>query len=307
MMNRAQSAYAIGIDVGGTKIAGGVVHGKSGEILLRKTIATQAQRGGEAVLDDCVDLIDGLYHAATEQALAVSGVGIGLCELIDAAGNITDAYNFDWRGLPVVERCSQRVPARLETDVRAAALAEARYGAGRDYATFAYVTVGTGISSTIMLHGRPWAGARGNALVLASSPLTTTCPHCGATVEIILEQYAGGPALVRRYNEQATTRIESGQALFAAVDAGDELAAEVVRSAGTALGVSVAFLCNVIDPEAVIVGGGLGLAGGLYWESFVAATRSHIYAAATRQLPIRPAQLGVDAGIIGAAAGVLWE
>ena len=90
--------------------------------------------------------------------------------------------------------------------------------------------------------------------------------------------------------------------LFAAVDDGDVVAAEIVRSAGTALGVSVAFLCNVVDPEAIIVGGGLGLAGGLYWESFVEATRRHIYADDTRQLPILPAALGVDAGLIGAAA-----
>ncbi|MEZ4621479.1 MAG: ROK family protein [Caldilineaceae bacterium] len=302
-----QIEYAIGIDVGGTKIAGGVVHGESGQLVLRQTIATRAERGGETVLADCVDLIDELYRAATEQQLPVSGVGIGLCELVDAAGNITDAYNFDWRDLPVIERCSQRVPARLETDVRAAAQAEARYGAGRDYTHFAYVTVGTGISSTLVLNGRPWVGARGNALVLASAPLTTTCPHCGQSVSTILEEYASGPALVRRYNEQATTQVDSGRALFAAVNAGDEIAADIVRSAGAALGVSVAFLCNVVDPEAVIVGGGLGLAGGLYWESFVDATRRHIYAATTRQLPILPAALGVDAGVIGAAAAVLRE
>lgn len=306
-MKAEQSCYAIGIDVGGTKIAGGVVHGETGEILVRQTIATQAERGGAAVLDDCVALINQLYTAAGEQKLPVNGVGIGLCELVDPAGHITSAYNFDWRALPVRERCSQRIPARLEADVRAAAHAEAIYGAGRDYAHFAYITVGTGISSAFVLDGRPWAGARGNALVLASVPLTTTCPACGATVNTILEEYASGPALVRRYNEQAATPIHSGQALFAAVNAGDKVAAEVVRSAGAALGVSVAFLCNVIDPEAVIVGGGLGLAGGLYWESFEEATRRHIYAEATRQLPILPAALGVDAGVIGAAAAVLRE
>lgn len=304
-MTEEQPRYAIGIDVGGTKIAGGVVHSDTGQIVMRKTIPTLAARGGVAVLDDCVALIDALHSAAHAQHLPVDGVGIGLCELVDASGKITDAYNFDWRGLPVLERCSQRVPARLETDVRAAAHAEARYGAGRDYTHFAYVTVGTGISSTIVFDGRPWAGARGNALVLASMPLTTICPHCGETVSIILEEYAGGPALVRRYNEQATTSVDSGQALFTALEAGDELAANIVQSAGAALGVSVAFLCNVIDPEAVVVGGGLGLAGGLYWTSFVEATRGHIYAADTRQLPILPAMLGVDAGIIGAAAAVL--
>ena len=95
--------------------------------------------------------------------------------------------------------------------------------------------------------------------------------------------------------------MPNGQALFAAVNEGDALAIDVVRSAGEALGNSVAFLCNVLDPAAVIVGGGLGLAGGLYWDAFVAATRAHIYAEETRALPILPAALGVDVGLIGAA------
>lgn len=83
------------------------------------------------------------------------------------------------------------------------------------------------------------------------------------------------------------------------------LALEVVRSAGHALGVSVAFLVNTLDPEAVIVGGGLGLAGGLYWSSFVDSTRDHVWAETTRSLPILTANLGPDAGFIGAAAAVV--
>lgn len=305
-MNREQRvSYAIGIDIGGTKIAGGVVAGDTGAILLRETIPTGADRGGAAVLDDCVDLIARLHAAAIAQQVAISGVGLGICELVDPQGNVTSAYHFDWRDTPVRERCSQQIPATIESDVRAAARAEAMYGAGRPYDLFAYVTVGTGISSAIVQHGQPLVGVRGNALVLASMPLTTTCPHCGTTINPILEEFAGGPALVRRYNQQAAAAIGNGPELFTLVERGDPLAREVVRSAGEALGVSVAFLCNVLDPEALIVGGGLGLAGGLYWETLLDATRRHIYAEDTRQLPILPAALGVDAGIIGAAATVL--
>ena len=98
--------------------------------------------------------------------------------------------------------------------------------------------------------------------------------------------------------QQIEQNIKDSQVL---VDMGDALAIEIVRSAGEALGNSVAFLCNVLDPVAVNVGGGLGLAGGLYWDAFVTATRAHIYAEDTRALPILPAALGVDAGLIGAA------
>jgi glucokinase len=98
--------------------------------------------------------------------------------------------------------------------------------------------------------------------------------------------------------------VARGEELLAVVETGDALAIDVVKTAGQALGVSVGWLVNVLDPESVIVGGGLGLAGGLYWSSFVAATREHIWSDTNRELPILPAALGVDAGLIGAAATI---
>jgi glucokinase len=89
---------------------------------------------------------------------------------------------------------------------------------------------------------------------------------------------------------------------LAAAAAGKATAVQVVRTAGEALGNSAGWLVNVLDPAAIIVGGGLGLAGGLYWDSFVTATRAHIWADASRELPIVPAALGAEAGLIGAAA-----
>ena len=293
--------FAIGLDIGGTKIAGGVVNRQTGKVLLRDTVPTHAHCGGAAVLATCFIMAQRLAAQAADQDIRVKGIGLGLCELLDPTGRVTSAYNFDWRDLPVQQRLATIAPTYLETDVRAAALAEACYGAGRSYRNFVYVTVGTGISSSLVLDGRPFAGARVNALVLASMPLSMTCPNCGAALNQVLEEFASGPAIVRRYNEQSAKLVASGPELFAAAAQGDALAHDVIHSAGAALGNSVAFLCNVLDPAAVIVGGGLGLAGGLYWEAFITATRAHIYADDTRQLPILPAALGGDAGVIGAA------
>jgi glucokinase len=288
--------YAIGLDVGGTKIAGGVVALDTAQVLARRAIPTCADRGGEAVLADALALAEALCADAGRLGVDIRGIGVGVPELVDLAGHITSGHAIDWRGAPVQERFRRLAPGVVESDVRAHALGEARYGAGRPFRIFAFVTVGTGISCCLVQGGRPYAGARGNALILASSALTTTCSACGATLQPVLEEFASGPALAARWG------AARGEDVLAAAAAGDRKATQVVGSAGAALGVSVGWLINVLDPEAVIVGGGLGLAGGLYWERFVAAAREHIWADSSRDLPIMMAALGSDAGLIGAAA-----
>jgi glucokinase len=288
--------YAIGLDVGGTKIAGGVVALRTGQVLARRVIPTRAERGGEAVVADALTLAEALLADAAALGVVVGGIGVGVPELVDVQGNITSGHAIAWRGTPVQERFRRLSHAVVESDVRAHALAEARYGAGRPFRLFAFVTVGTGISCCLVQEGRPYAGARGNALILASSPLTTVSTACGTPLRPVLEEFASGPALATRFG---TTRAED---VLAAAAAGDEAAIEMVESAGAALGVSVGWLVNVLDPQAIVVGGGLGLAGGRYWDSFVAAAREHIWANDSRDLPILTAALGPDAGLIGAAA-----
>ncbi len=296
---------AIGLDVGGTKIAGGLVMQATGQVLAKEVIPTRPQRGGEAVLTDALTLAESLLEKGSALGLKVLGIGVGVAELVDQAGNVTSEQTIAWRDVPVQAAFSALAPAIIESDARAPALAEAMFGAGRPFKLFTYITVGTGISYCLVQEGQPYTGARGNALVLASAPVTTTCPVCGVTSGTILEEIAAGPALVARYNQQSARQVTHGEAVLVAVEAGDPVAVRVVKAATEALGAGVGFLLNVLDPEAVIIGGGLGLAGGLYWETLIAATRAHIYSEATRALPILPAALGVDAGFIGAAATIM--
>src|SRR5262249_9565974 len=156
---------------------------------------------------------------------------------VDSAGAITSGDVIAWRGVPVRERFSRIGPSVVESDVRAHALAEARFGAGRAFRLFAFVTVGTGISSCLVQDGVPYAGARGNALVLASSPFTNSCTTCGAVLQPVLENIASGPALVARYNQASGGRAARGEDVFAAAEAGDQTARQVISSAGEALGV----------------------------------------------------------------------
>jgi glucokinase len=296
---------ALGIDVGGTKIAAGAVSFPAGRICSQRVIPTAPERGGEAVLNDVVRLAEELSAETRSGGRNMDGVGLGLCELVDPTGRILSANCVHWQDQPVRQRLSHLGPVTVEADVRAAALAEALFGAGKPFRIFLYVTIGTGISCSLMLDGKPYAGSRGATGTMASSPLSVPCEKCGHLGRRTLEEIASGPALVGRYNALRPTGARSGQDVLAAAASGDTDAIEVVHSAGGALGANIGLLVNVLDPEAVIIGGGLGLSNGPYWESLLGTTRRHIWSGVHRDLPILRAATGPVAGLIGAAA-VAW-
>ena len=287
--------WAVGLDVGGTKIAGGLIRFPAGEVVARRRMPTRAARDPNDILADVVEMSRDLADEVPASA-RFAGVGLGMPELVDLDGRLVSGTTIDWRGVPLTDRFAGVGPVWVEADVRAAALAEARFGAGRPYRLFVYVTVGTGISHTLVQDGRAFPGSRGNALVLASGPTSVPCSMCGAWSRTILEEVASGPALAAAFN------VAGAEDVLKAADRGDPAAARAVRDAAEALGSGIGFLLNVLDPEAVVVGGGLGLAGGTYWGALTGAVRRHVWAETTRTLPIVQAERGTDAGLIGAAA-----
>lgn len=307
-MKNKQRIGAIGLDIGGTKTAAGIVMWPRGEILHRTVNPTSPQRGGEAVLDDILALAGRLREKAEQEEIKIAAIGAGVAEMVDCDGNVTSSCTIAWRGQPVQEKLSTIAPARVESDVRAAAIAEAIFGAGLGKRLFVYITVGTGISYCLMQNGQPLKGANGNAIVMASSPLSTVCTDCGARLHPVLEEFASGPAIARRFAQaKRTGSVGDCQGVFRAASNGDQDAIETLSSAGEALGVGAAFLVNVLDPEMIILGGGLGTAGGVYREVFDRSCREHIFAENSRGLPIVSAKLGIDAGVIGAAAVALTQ
>jgi glucokinase len=219
-------SHAVGIDVGGTKVAAGVVEVSSGRVVERRQVATRPERGGSAVLEDCAAL-------ALELGGGSLPVGIGLCELVSLDGRPTSAETVDWRPLDVGSAFdAPRVV--LEADVRAAALAEARVGAGRDRSPFLFVICGTGASACLVVDGVPYAGAHGHAITLGAPPV---------------EAVASGKALA------AAAGVERAEDVL-----GDPSYGELVDDAAGALAQVLAVLANALDPEVVVLGGGLGSA-----------------------------------------------
>jgi glucokinase len=287
----------LGIDLGGTKIAAGIVDPTSGAIIRSETVPTKVASGGAVVLADTLNLAKRLIAAAERRIVSI---GLGVPQLVDNEGRIRSAYNFDWTDLPVRERLSELAPTTIESDVRAAARAEACFGAGKGRRTFAYVSIGTGISYCLVLDGRPYVGANGFAIHFASSALHVPCAACGHLNAPVVEEIASGPAISDAFARR-TGRMVGGAEVLAAASAGDAIAIEIVNSAADQLASLIALVVNMLDPEAIVLGGGLGLAAGPYRDRLIASARARIWADACRSLPILPAALGKNAGVIGAA------
>jgi len=291
---------ALGIDVGGTKTLFAIVDVTSGGVAEQRRIETpRGAESGESFLQRVES--EAREFVNSSRAGSVSAIGLGICELVDRDGGVKSGHRVHWQGLPVREALSGIAPAIVESDVRAAALAEAHFGAGRDYRDFLYVNIGTGISTCFVIDREPYAGARGHALVIASAPSTMLCPDCGHLHDIILEDVAGGAGLAARYRKKACITPVDASDVLAKAEGGDAMALQVIEEAAALLGSALGMAIGMLDPEALIVGGGLGSSGGFYWQRLESEIRRHVWSAETRELAIRQAELGTLAGVIGAA------
>lgn len=290
-------AAFVGVDIGGTKTALAIVTFPEARPLHRIEFPTPPRGGtGQPFLDEVARQARTLADEHHAQA-----IGISICELVGPNGAVKSAHRVAWKDLPVAGVFIGGPKVVVESDVRAGALAEARYGAGRGFHDLLYVNLGTGISSCWVSGGQPHRGARGNALVLGSSAVETVCEHCGERSSQVLEELAGAAGLVTRYNA-AGGNASSARDVFEAAEKGDRQAADVLDRAVHALGAGIGHAIDILDPDALVIGGGLALAGGPYGEALEQAIRKHVWCEETRALPILRASLGADSALIGAAA-----
>jgi glucokinase len=290
-------ATVIGVDIGGTKTAIGAVRLPGGELLEKVLLPTPTgAASGEAFLDDLVRQVGAFIEHRADNPRAI---GISICELVDLQGRVRSGHRVRWEGLDPLTRFAEILPTVLESDVRAAALAEARLGAGKRYQQFFYLNLGTGISSSLVLDREPHAGHRGNALAIASSPISLRAPS-GEIVTQVLEDVAGGEGLAK-LAAKAGLSARSAKELIALAQTSAGPARELILDAARAIGVALGQAVNILDPEAVIVGGGLARSEGLFWEAILRETRAHIWSPETRPLPILKGAMTGDAALIGAA------
>lgn len=305
----------IGVDVGGTKIAAGVVD-EDGKILARTRRDTPVEGGATAAIDTMVG-------AVTELSLGheIEAVGIGFAGFIDAdRSHVLFSANLGWEDVGLREAVQRRteMPVVVENDANAAAWGEFRYGAAADIEDdMVLVTVGTGIGGGIVVDGELFRGAYGIAAEIGHMRLVPGGLRCGCGNRGCWEQYASGNALLR----EARALVESGspmaqrlrvlcegepedllgQHVTEAASEGDEAAIELIEELGRWLGEGIAQIVSVLDPGVIVVGGGVSEAG----ELLLGQTRKSFHRALTgrtyRPEPqIRVATIGNDAGIVGA-------
>lgn len=287
---------AVGIDIGGTKLAAGVVD-EAGHVVARTEVATPAE--GTALLDAVVRAVS--TFAADH---AVSAVGIGAAGFVDSReGLVRFAAHLPWRDEPVRDEVAAAtgLPVVLDNDANAGGWAEARFGAARHVADALFVAVGTGIGGALVVDGSVYRGAHGAAGEIGHLIVERDGRECPCGSRGCWEQYASGRALLRAARE-AGVDVPHGSAVTAAAQAGDERAARVLSGIGEWLGIGIASLVALADPAVVVVGGGVSVAGDLLIDAARRTFREYVTAREHRpEPPIVQAQLGPDAGLIGAA------
>ncbi len=290
---------ALGVDVGGTKIAGGLVD-DTGAVSHYRVVPTPHASLGDPGLTATMALIEGLLEQARCDRCPPTGVGVGFPEFVTTEGELLSREVIDWRRQPRDQLEAFGLPVAVESDVRAAGTAETILGAGSNDGSCAYVSVGTGISYCLVEHGVPRPGASGGAIALGELEVATSTDRDDEAWT--LERFASGAGLAARYRTATGTTVTGAAAIAEAAEHGDADAARMLADAGDALGAGIATLVHLLDPGSVVLGGGLSLAGGTYIERCVSGLERRLMARGVpRSLPVRLAALGAEAGVVGAA------
>jgi glucokinase len=295
-------AYAIGVDVGGTKTKACLVRIADGAVLIEKTRPTPCAEGGAAVLDLVVAMATEVQREAGELTRSENcPVGVCLPELVSNEGEPGSAWNFEWRGIDYRTPLSAFGPVYVESDVRAAAFAEGWIGAGKDADIFVYVTLSTGMSHTLVVGGKPYSGARGYAIHFAGAELVAwTGPDKDIEVRQHVEVFASGKGMGERYGKLIGKADATARDLFEAAKS-DKRAKQLLENSLLSIASYMGQLINILDPRSMVIGGGVGGNPDIN-RRLGELTRPFIFADLARDLPIVPAALGDNACAIGVAA-----
>jgi glucokinase len=314
-------AKFIGVDLGGTHLRAAVIDVLTGQVVNLIQVHTVARDGHDVVIGRMADLIEQVIQASNVPKNEVGGIGIGVPGVLDIErGWVLFLPNLpgNWPNVPLKQAIEELVglPAYLINDARAMTYGEWKFGAGRGVDTMACFTLGTGIGGGLVVHGKLHLGIGGTAGELGHQTVDMNGPLCGCGNRGCLEVYASGPAIaamgIRAVVQGFTTRIGemvgydlnriTPEVVYKAALAGDAVAREIFDRAGTYLGVAVSNVLVALGPRKVVIGGGVSQAGELLFAPIRRTMLERVRTMPVEQVEILPAELGINAGLIGAAS-----
>jgi glucokinase len=313
-----QRAFA-GIDIGGTNVKFGLID-SDGNVLHREQRPTMADKGPKPLLHLIGNIAERLLFYAAEEDYPVKYLGVGSPGAVNfKTGTVVGPCpNIPgWTGINIAESLSERInmPVYVDNDANAMALAETRFGAAIGATSVVCATVGTGIGGGIVIDGKVWRGASGSAAEVGHVPISIDGPLCACGARGCVEAYCSSKAITERtraklkgnltpvFENVLDGDIESLtiKKLFMAAKKHDPVALEVLEETAHYLGIGLAGIVNLLNPETVVIGGGIADGGGGFVEMVAAVIRKRAWESATRDLRVVRARLGNDAGFIGAA------
>ena len=314
--------YVIGIDLGGTNLRTGLVD-RNGKIHHRLSIKTENNADPQTISNQIFYLIDEIINVGAGLKPAppnIIGVGLGSPGLVDKKGEtILFSPNLPlWRNIPIRRMVSERfsVPCVLENDANAAAWGEKWVGAGKEADSLVMLTLGTGIGGGIIINNKLWRGVNNVAAEIGHMVIQMDGPKCSCGNYGCIEAYASATALVRRFKELLKSGVPSSlkdageitaKMINDAAFQGDKASLDIIKETGHYLGVALVNIMHVLNPEVIVLTGGMIGSGDLLMNPIKQVIKEKAFEASAKETKIVFSQLGNDAGIIGAAGCLLNE
>ncbi len=309
--------YNIGVDIGGTNVKIALVDEK-GYIAYSNSVPTRAEMGYEYTIQNIINTIKDSLKESNNDITNIGGIGFGLPGQIDSINGIVRLLpNIPgWVEVPLAKIVSDefKVPVKLDNDVRVATLGELNFGAGKGCKNLICLTVGTGVGSGIVLNGQLVRGASltageiGHVIVEKNNGRICGCGSTGC-----LEAYASGPSIVQmakeymmggkstKFKEIAAGNEVTPFMVYEAAKQGDAVAKRIFTIAGEYLGIALVSVVNLLNPEKIIVGGGVGQAGDLLLDPVRKLIKERCISLSAQAVEIVQAELGESAGVVGAS------
>ena len=319
MAQAGHKQHVIGIDLGGTHIGGGIVD-ETGAVLAHVAEPTEAELGGGIVMQKIIAVAQSLLGELPEGVEQIAGIGVGTPGCVDPENGVvvSEAFNLPgWRGMALAGNLLEAtgVPAYADNDVNVTALGETWFGAGRGVKDLLCITIGTGIGGGIVIGRKVHHGANFFAGEIGHTTVSLDGRPCLCGSIGCLEAYASAPAIARAAQELGTRGLApriveaagnpheiTAKDVASAAAAGDQAAIGIFLEVGRYLGAALANLVNVLNPEMIVIGGGVAQAGDVLFDPIRREIHRRALDVLTKHLQVLPAQLGEQAGLVGSAA-----